>query len=252
MIKFFRRIRQRLLSENKLGKYLAYAIGEIVLVVIGILIALQINNWNERRKQNIVEQEYLITLKKEFQNNINEVNRVIELNNKLFENAKELAAYTGPYTPNISEENFGKMYFGVISSEVQYRPGSGVINEIINSGKLNVFQNKELKNALAAMDGLILRIRFQEKEEFALRRNELTSLGKENMSMRRMVFDAYGEPFGLDKGRFLESNLQMLRSKKFDNVLTAFIYASGFLNSRYKELKIQLQKIIKIIETQIK
>jgi len=50
MIKFFRGIRQKLLSENKFSKYLLYAIGEIVLVVIGILIALQINTWNEDRK----------------------------------------------------------------------------------------------------------------------------------------------------------------------------------------------------------
>ncbi|MCA0133552.1 DUF6090 family protein [Winogradskyella alexanderae] len=52
MIKFFRHIRQRLLSEGKTGKYFKYAIGEIVLVVIGILIALQINTWNENRKAN--------------------------------------------------------------------------------------------------------------------------------------------------------------------------------------------------------
>ena len=50
MIKFFRKIRQKLLSENRLSKYLLYAIGEIVLVVIGILIAVQLNNWNESRK----------------------------------------------------------------------------------------------------------------------------------------------------------------------------------------------------------
>ena len=50
MIKFFRKIRQNLLSEGKTGKYFKYAIGEIILVVIGILIALQINNWNENRK----------------------------------------------------------------------------------------------------------------------------------------------------------------------------------------------------------
>lgn len=49
MIKFFRKIRQRLITENKFSKYLFYAIGEIVLVVIGILIALQINNWNEQQ-----------------------------------------------------------------------------------------------------------------------------------------------------------------------------------------------------------
>jgi hypothetical protein len=50
MIKFFRKIRQKLLKENKYSKYLTYAIGEIILVVIGILIALSINNWNENRK----------------------------------------------------------------------------------------------------------------------------------------------------------------------------------------------------------
>jgi len=49
MIKVFRKIRQNLLSENKLSEYLLYAAGEIFLVVVGILIALQINNWNENR-----------------------------------------------------------------------------------------------------------------------------------------------------------------------------------------------------------
>ena len=59
MIKFFRKIRQNLLMENKTSKYFKYAIGEIVLVVIGILIALQINNWNEERKGLIKEKETL-------------------------------------------------------------------------------------------------------------------------------------------------------------------------------------------------
>ncbi len=63
MIKFFRKIRQRLLTENKFSKYLLYAIGEIVLVVIGILIALSINNWNEANKQKILEVKFLKRLK---------------------------------------------------------------------------------------------------------------------------------------------------------------------------------------------
>ena len=51
MIQFFRKIRQTFLMEKKTSQYLKYALGEILLVVIGILIALQINNWNEARKQ---------------------------------------------------------------------------------------------------------------------------------------------------------------------------------------------------------
>ncbi len=63
MIKFFRRIRQRLLIENKLRKYMVYASGEIILVVIGILIALSINNWNEARKLEQVEFDILRGIK---------------------------------------------------------------------------------------------------------------------------------------------------------------------------------------------
>lgn len=59
MINFFRRIRQSLLSEGKTGKYLKYALGEIFLVVIGILIALSINNWNQKRKEKNIEDQYV-------------------------------------------------------------------------------------------------------------------------------------------------------------------------------------------------
>lgn len=63
MIKFFRKIRQQLLTENKFSKYLLYAIGEIALVVVGILIALQINNWNENKKVLRLEKDLLIEVK---------------------------------------------------------------------------------------------------------------------------------------------------------------------------------------------
>ena len=64
MIKFFRHIRRSLINQNNMGKYFKYAIGEILLVVIGILIALQINNWNETRKEQALELDYLIGILK--------------------------------------------------------------------------------------------------------------------------------------------------------------------------------------------
>ncbi|MBO0329850.1 DUF6090 family protein [[Muricauda] lutisoli] len=65
MIKFFRNIRKSLLNEGKTGKYLKYALGEIILVVIGILIALQINNWNENRKLENSKVNLMLSIKKE-------------------------------------------------------------------------------------------------------------------------------------------------------------------------------------------
>ncbi|PHR71353.1 MAG: hypothetical protein COA67_06515 [Lutibacter sp.] len=70
MIKFFRKIRQNLLMENKTGKYFKYAIGEIVLVVIGILIALQINNWNETRKQINTQNAIYLIVKEDLETDI--------------------------------------------------------------------------------------------------------------------------------------------------------------------------------------
>ena len=70
MIKFFRKIRYDLMEKNKTGKYFKYAIGEIILVVIGILIALQVNNWNNERLKSERNQELLIKLTKELKLNI--------------------------------------------------------------------------------------------------------------------------------------------------------------------------------------
>ena len=70
MTKFFRRIRQNLLSEGKIGKYLKYAFGEIVLVVIGTLIALQVNNSNEIEKSQLESNRLLIDLKLDLEKDI--------------------------------------------------------------------------------------------------------------------------------------------------------------------------------------
>lgn len=83
MINFFRKIRKKLADDNKPLKYARYAIGEIVLVVIGILIALQVNTYNEKRKKRIEEKEFLIMIKKGFnvvlmenENSMSVMNRV--------------------------------------------------------------------------------------------------------------------------------------------------------------------------------
>ncbi|MGK0309175.1 MAG: hypothetical protein ACI8RP_002143 [Urechidicola sp.] len=79
MIKFFRKIRYDLMEKNKTGKYLKYAIGEIILVVIGILIALQINNWNESRKQSTSEKEFITSVKNDLKQDKAFIQLIVEL-----------------------------------------------------------------------------------------------------------------------------------------------------------------------------
>ncbi len=74
MINFFRRIRQKLLTEGRLSKYLIYAIGQIALVMIGILLALQVNNWNESRKNRISERQVLHSILQNLERDQNTLN----------------------------------------------------------------------------------------------------------------------------------------------------------------------------------
>ena len=99
MIKFFRKIRYHLMEKNKTGKYLKYAIGEIVLVVIGILIALQINNWNEHRKAKINEKDLYGRILVDLQIDENRINEHImyynkdqEILNNIYQETKEFSS----------------------------------------------------------------------------------------------------------------------------------------------------------------
>ena len=77
MLRFLRKMRQALIPENRFGRYFFYAVGEIVLVVIGILIALQINNWNEERKLKLDEGKYLLDIKENIELNIQNMEKEI-------------------------------------------------------------------------------------------------------------------------------------------------------------------------------
>lgn len=152
---FFSKIRYQLAAENKTAKYLRYAIGEIILVVIGILIALQINNWNQNRLENREEMETLKSLKDDFlksQNNVSETisrqNLVVDFSNKLIVTMREK-------NRTIDFDTLGAyLYIGAFSYW-KIEPVNGTYDALIGSGKLNVIKNKHLKDELAEFSALI-------------------------------------------------------------------------------------------------
>ena len=115
MIKFFRKIRHQLLSKNKGSNYLLYAIGEIVLVVIGILIALQVNNWNINRNNNKQEVILLNDLKHEYLRKSDELNKKIYLRNILINSSVTLFEASKVGFINIFEINFSNVSLGTLN-----------------------------------------------------------------------------------------------------------------------------------------
>lgn len=122
MPKLFLRIRQKLLSENRFSKYLFYAIGEIVLVVIGILIALQINNWNEDRKTRVVEIQMLKNIKSSLQADIeNQIKpnlKQLELDLKNIADIKGFIASNNTYNDSMNTKFNTLMYSKNIDFEI--------------------------------------------------------------------------------------------------------------------------------------
>ena len=154
MINFFRKFRQSLVTEHKFSKYLLYALGEIILVVIGILIALSINNWNENRKDRIKEHVILKSLKV----NLNENLKLLNLANKSTIDAYNASLYLHELTtPNAAILNT-KQIDSLISVTFEFfafDANSGSINEIINSGQLNIIKNEDLKNQISNWSGIV-------------------------------------------------------------------------------------------------
>ena len=144
MIKFFRKIRYNLMSENKTGKYLKYAIGEIVLVVIGILIALSINNWNENRKSSNAEAKALVELLAEFKKNQIDLMRVYRIKTNA---GKRLNRYlhriNNDSVPD-SEKSYVYKGVGTNTWNTQYT----VLNSLLSSGAINNIKNDSLKHLL--------------------------------------------------------------------------------------------------------
>ncbi|MEB8330780.1 DUF6090 family protein [Flavobacteriaceae bacterium KMM 6897] len=251
MIKFFRKIRQKLVTENKFSKYLLYAIGEIVLVVIGILIALQLNNLNEIEKINDTEFIYLNALHDEFSNNLEEVERVMKLNERGLKFAHALLGKMGTDDPDLTEKVFDSLMYRTIVSEIQYRPSPGTLIELINSGNLGIISNRELRLKLASWDGVLTRVLFQE-EEHSKPRYKLIDLMNKWGNGRKSFINAFGNRMDMPNSNFKSSSKVLLKNLEYDNQLTFFYVTGTFLNlNYYSDLKNNIINTLKIIQSEL-
>ena len=148
MIKFFHHIRQNLIMENKTSKYLKYAIGEIVLVVIGILIALQINNWNEDRKDQLRLKNHYLELLNELNNDKESLNAIVnwvrEFNNQAFEISEFINS-------SQTKNDTAKIIAGLLNVEAYgfFSVSKSAYTTLLSSGDIQLIENTELKNALS-------------------------------------------------------------------------------------------------------
>lgn len=147
MITLFRRIRQRLISSGSTTKYLLYAIGEILLVVIGILIALQVNNWNEAKKTEAEERVLLENLKLDFETRSAELKDFTVIRNEALNSVERFTTMiVFPDSILLSEEMDQLMTN--LNNLILFNEQFKVLDVLFSTGKIDKISNSELKSLL--------------------------------------------------------------------------------------------------------
>lgn len=150
MFKFFRRIRLSLIKKDNLRKYLLYAVGEILLVVIGILIALQVNNWNQNKIYKQMERTYLKNLIINMETDLRLMDRlVIDRYDKKMEGLKLAKAYNmGTYQVQDTLDFLTKAAYGAVFAQGINFFSLQTYNELVSTGNLQLIRDDELKTSI--------------------------------------------------------------------------------------------------------
>ncbi|MDP3313955.1 DUF6090 family protein [Lutibacter sp.] len=148
MIKLFRNIRKNLLNEGKTSKYFKYAIGEIALVVIGILIALQINNWNEKRKGKQLEYNFFSNILLDLEKDEQKLNYYIKFHTKRIEYLDTLLTYVRNPNKIMGIDKFGMYVEPLFYSEIPTNY-STTFESAKTLGTFNNFKSKDLLKDLS-------------------------------------------------------------------------------------------------------
>ena len=256
MIKFFRKIRQNLIMENKTskpalpaGRYFKYAIGEIALVVIGILIALQINNWNERRIEAQAELKILKAIKTGLESDVADLTynaSFIERNIASANTIIQSIENDEPYKDSIAD-HFGMMMF---PTKFVYSTSAF---ETLKSKGIGLIKNEQLRDAIVGV--------YDSQYNFFLAYERTNVLDEIERGLEEVFATRFEESFLFDfskanyEPRIVPLNFEALKTdqeflyfiKSYKNKLNLF------LNFHYKKrIMIQVERLIGQLDEEIK
>jgi uncharacterized membrane protein YgaE (UPF0421/DUF939 family) len=264
-------MKKRIMKFNKMNQivnksdtkgYLFYAIGEITLVVLGILIALQINNWNESTKRAYKEQEILLQLKEDFKSNLQQLNQKNDIRSIMIRDAfKILNSYDNPAQAN--KDSLIK-YFSNITINPTFDP---IKNDINNSENIRLISNSELKKLISYWSSDIVAVQEEEINWTKFIYEELLPLWVD-LGIQRDIFNYKWQTnsknwtYLLDKGadtklksigksRLGVSLKEILNSREIESSAAITIGLNKTTNIQGKALKNRIVKILHLIDNEL-
>ena len=255
MIKFFRKIRYNLMETGKTGKYFKYAIGEIVLVVIGILIALQINNWNEHRLERIEEKAILEAIKVDFKNAIVEFN---ELNNNrtVLEEASKTIFTIIKSKEIIYTKTELDSILSILLIGPTYNSQTKTLEVLFNSGKMNFISNDSIKDKLVNWSKLVEDMTEGElqgsevlKDKVIPLLNTYVSFFDLNTKFKFKNYDMFDKTL---QSAYSSNYKELFEDRNFENVLSLRELYNKVAIIETNQLIVEAKNIIELINTELK
>ena len=255
MIKFFRKIRLNLLSEGKTGKYFKYAIGEILLVMIGILLALQVNNWNNNRIEANREQTILRNLRSDFNDNITELNRIYDGTEESYRSSVRLLEIIKNDTP-INPEEIEVLLNSIINGFFSLDLYSASIDEIINTGSLNIIKDVKLREHISNWSFIVADTEDDIEIYYDYMFNILIPSLSNKTTLRNMaVPDFLMKRMDLPQvspTKFEVDYSKTIRTLEFENEVYNNALNVVYVLDNYKKIKAYLNETLELIESNIK
>ena len=254
MLKFFRKVRKDLIADKKVSNYILYAIGEIVLVVIGILIALAIDNANDQSIKREKEQIYLMGLRDEFRTRKIKLKELITFNKQSYEDSKKIVAYMENPDALPNEQELANLLYNAFAFDISFNPNNSLLEEMINSGSLKDISNPRLRILLT---NWISNIEDISKQETMLdkERNKIIDMFRTEKNSIKTIYDLTGvsKELGLPVSSESAGNRDILLSKEFENNMLMFILTSiKTETAHYNPLMQSVEEILKTIDGEIK
>ncbi|MBS1491782.1 MAG: hypothetical protein JSS93_14770 [Bacteroidetes bacterium] len=251
MAKVFHQLRSQFLNGNQISKYLLYAIGEIILVVIGILIALQVNTWNDQRTQRTKELTYLRNIKKDLSLTISQLNTYIEKRETQIKSANTvLEHFEGkPITnPELLFQDMVNVYEWKLFFQT-----NNTYQELINTGDFAILSSDSIKNALLDLETLYLimkseEVHFRFDSEVALFEPAYRTLDINKIGKSVLQTSLPSQKDLKIKAEEFKTTLSDLKQKN------GFVMASlefGIIKQQLEQMKANSEKLIQLIDREI-
>jgi len=252
MIKFFRNIRRQSLAESKVTKYLLYAAGEILLVVVGILIALQINNQNDLRKQRATELHYLENIKTDLDINLAEMDRYLDTRMECIAAANRiLEHFDGKPITDYSAFNADGV---MIYSWQKFWQNNNTFQELVNSGNLALLSNEAIKKKLLDIESLYKKMKSEEDhfrfDTETLIYQPLYELMDLNPLVNNFEYRVSDGKSGKDMPLSAEYFSEYLKNTKLKNGFVMTVLEFNTMNGQMREMKRMTEELVSLINVE--